>query len=76
MIVGRVRKRNQYRRFPSGGKLGYCSGPGTADDQIRLCEFIRHVIEEGREFALDADAVPGFAQAFIVRFAGLMQHPK
>ena len=50
VIIGRDRQRNEDRRPPDGSKFGDGRCPGAADEQMRIGQPRRHVLEIGRQF--------------------------
>ena len=55
VVVGRRRQRDQDRRPARGGQLGDRRGAGAGDDQMRLGELVRHVLDIGHQLGRDAE---------------------
>ena len=55
VIVGRDRQRNEDRRPPRRGQLGDGRGAGPGDDQMRLGQPVRHVLDIGQQLGRDVE---------------------
>jgi hypothetical protein len=68
VIVGRRRERDEDRRAAGGGQLGNRRGTRAADHQMRIAQFLGHVLDVGRELGRDTEV--GVALAHVVDVVG------